>query len=287
MQPLAVAQLEKQYLHGPKRAYLYHFVFLRELAACFAAEKQIKQEKYLPSEADRQFSVRFFESSWISTLRNDETLNKAIRTEKLNLLIDQDVLQLVYKKLKESEPYQNYLQQEGSKADAELSIRMFSELAWLDEDFDQHLEDCFPNWDEDAETVVPKVLSSIRSWREGKPFPMLDLKIDSDSQKFVRELYQLALEHEEELEKLLEPSLKNWEIDRITFMDRLLLRLALVELLYFPSIPVKVSINEYIEISKSYSTPKSKDFINGVLDQLLKVLREEHRIQKRGRGLVE
>ena len=100
-------------------------------------------------------------------------------------------------------------------------------------------------------------------------------------------MLRLSLEHEEELEKLIKPKLENWELERVSLMDQILIRMALTELLYCDTIPVKVSINEYIDISKHYSTPRSKDFINGVLDNIMKNLQEEGRIRKRGRGLVE
>lgn len=95
------------------------------------------------------------------------------------------------------------------------------------------------------------------------------------------------MEQEETLEQLIEPTLKNWDMERLAVLDVIIIKMALVEFLYFPTIPTKVTLDEYVDISKEYSTPKSKDFVNGILDKLMKTLAEEGKIKKEGRGLLE
>jgi len=97
----------------------------------------------------------------------------------------------------------------------------------------------------------------------------------------------VTMEQAEDLEKLIEPVLKNWDMERLAVLDVIIIKMALVEFLYFPTIPTKVTLDEYVDISKEYSTPKSKDFVNGILDKLMKMLAEEGRIKKEGRGLLE
>lgn len=110
---------------------------------------------------------------------------------------------------------------------------------------------------------------------------------DEESKEFVKSLTLLTIQHRDEYDEMIRQVVKNWEIDRIAVIDRLLIRIATCELLHFPEIPPKVSINEVIEIAKRYSTDQSDKFINGVLDAILKKLKEENRIKKYGRGLIE
>jgi N utilization substance protein B len=108
----------------------------------------------------------------------------------------------------------------------------------------------------------------------------------ADEQKFILDLFRTTIIHSEEFEKMIEGKTKNWEIDRIALTDIILIKMALTELIHFPTIPIKVTLNEYIDISKNYSTPKSKLFINGILDKLVETLSSEKKINKRGRGLM-
>jgi N utilization substance protein B len=153
----------------------------------------------------------------------------------------------------------------------------------------QHFEDRFPAWDDDVDIVIPRTRQLLQHWPQGSSVDAtgLDGTLSPEGRDFARQLLHACIEHRSLLDELVAPRLENWELDRVSLMDRVLLRMALAELLYFDTVPVKVSINEYIDISKTYSGPKSKDFINGVLDKVLQQLKEEGRIRKRGRGLVE
>lgn len=277
------------------RAYLFHFLFLVEVADAVGKEAVIKAAKYLPSEEDRQFNQKFYANSLAASLRADDAFRKCIERERLEILLDSDMIRLAYNRLKSTSTYQDYLAStlNGSGKEGEeerrIALSLFEEVVWTNEDLNQYWEDVFPSWDEDAEIVVPRVQAALRQWKPGQT-PAWDSgqqELPQESREFVSRLLRLSLEHERELEALVAPKLDNWELERVSLMDRILIRMALTELLYCETIPVKVSINEYIDISKTYSTPKSKDFINGVLDNLMKTLREEGRIRKIGRGLVE
>lgn len=282
-------------LRSPGRAYLYHFLIVVEIAAKVDAEGAIKAAKHLPTEADRRFSRRFSESPIISALLEDEELRKAIKAEKLEALLDEGIITMAYRRLKSMPEYQDYVEsmvedeQERMDEDRRIVQTFFEACCWTDEDFDQHLEDVLSTWDEDADTVAPRILKALESWKAGHPIDWRGMSIEppEESVEFVHELLDAGIRYEKELMELIAPRLDNWEIDRISQMDRILIRMALSEMLYFPNIPVKVSINEYIDISKHYSTPRSKDFVNGVLDNLLQALKTEDRIKKHGRGLVE
>ncbi len=273
------------------RAFLYHFLLLVEIADSVEREAVMRAAKYLPTEKDLAFSRRFYHNAIAVALRADSAFRKTIEREKLDNLLDEELVRIVYNQLKETPDYQEYVRSlmDDADADRRIALCVFEEVIWPSDDLDQHMEDIFPTWDEDVEIVIPRVQQTLKAWKPGQPgaWSADCLELPDESREFVRELLSLGLEKEVELEKLIAPKLENWELDRVSQMDRILIRMALTELLYCKTIPVKVSINEYIDISKEYSTPRSKDFINGVLDNLMKTLREEGRIQKQGRGLVE
>ena len=156
------------------------------------------------------------------------------------------------------------------------------------EDFENHIENLFPVWYDDKEIICFAVRESIHSICK-QSFRFHDkfkAKLD-DALEFAIELLLKSIEHSEEYRGMITPKLQNWDIERIAVMDLLLMRLALTEILNFPTIPVKVSMNEYIDISKNYSTPRSREFINGVLDKITKELKAGGKIYKEGPGLKE
>jgi len=154
--------------------------------------------------------------------------------------------------------------------------------------FEEMVDDQYPFWQEDKSLVVGalkkifKQLPSVNDKFFEEYLPDNDTVID-----FGQRLISMTMEQADELEKLIEPTLKNWDMERLAVLDVILIKMALVEFFYFPTIPTKVTLDEYVDISKEYSTPKSKDFVNGILDRLMKSLSEEGKIKKEGRGLLE
>jgi N utilization substance protein B len=155
--------------------------------------------------------------------------------------------------------------------------------------FDQHMEDVIPTWADD-EYIAKGLLEDVTG---AIPFPeyqgekYFEFSLMADEEEFVFTLMRKTIEEKERFDKLIEPKLQNWELDRISIIDSILMRMAMTEFLYLPTIPLKVSINEYLDISKLYSTPKSKEFINGVLDNVMVDLKKSGAIIKTGRGLIE
>lgn len=273
------------------RMLLYQFLFLVEVSDRVEREAENRAAKYLPTDADRQFSRRFYRHPLVEALRADASFRQSLEREKLTPLIDMEIVRLAYGQLKESEAYAEYLAspQGDHEAERRLLTRAFEEVFWPNEDVQQHFEDRFPAWDDDVDIVIPRTRQLLQHWPSGESIDAegLDGALSPEGRNFARQLLHACIEHRAQLDKLVAPRLENWELDRVSLMDRVLLRMALAEMLYFDTVPVKVSINEYIDISKTYSGPRSKDFINGVLDNILQQLKEEGRIRKRGRGLVE
>jgi N utilization substance protein B len=154
--------------------------------------------------------------------------------------------------------------------------------------FEEIVDDQYPFWQEDKSLVIgalKKIFKQLPDTNEKffeEYIPDKDTVVD-----FGQRLISVTMEQAEELEKLIEPTLKNWDMERLAVLDVILIKMALVEFLFFPTIPTKVTLDEYVDISKEYSTPKSKDFVNGILDRLMKALSEEGKIRKEGRGLLE
>lgn len=293
-----MAQLEKQLdrnIREAGRLYLFHFQYLCAVAELVRKKGDIKQAKFLPSEADKRFSTRFYHNAFIEAIRDDGDFERLLEKEQLQSAIDQDMVVFGFNLLAKSEMHDRYLllPEVTIADDKQIVSGFFTELLWASEDFNDYLEDKFISWDEDLEIIVPRIKKAIKSWKGPNEdelrgdWSTASMELQPESRTFVRELMKVCIREEEALEAMIAPRLENWELDRISLMDRILIRMALAELLHFPTIPVKVSINEYIDISKFYSTPKSKDFINGVLDNLLRSMKEEGLIKKAGRGLVE
>ncbi len=150
------------------------------------------------------------------------------------------------------------------------------------------MDDQYSFWQEDKSLVVGALKKIIKQLPDPNERFFDEYLPDKDTvTDFGRRLIEVTMEQADELEKLIEPTLKNWDMERLAVLDVIIIKMALVEFLYFPTIPTKVTLDEYVDISKEYSTPKSKDFVNGILDKLMKTLLEEGKIKKEGRGLLE
>ncbi|MFK7903585.1 MAG: transcription antitermination factor NusB [Chitinophagales bacterium] len=274
------------------RLFLYQVLMITEVAKYVTEDKFKRSQKHLATEEDKNLSTRLWDNDIMQAIVNDEGFKRTVQIEKLKYLVEADVVKGLYKLLVEKPYYQQYISQTepSLKEDKKVLKLLFKEIMQESELYGDYLDDHFTNWMDDDETIESSITSLILNFKilsNDAPIVALRRVRDWDEKvQFGKELLQHTLKYKEDLIALITPQLKNWELDRVSLIDVILLQLALSELLYFPTIPVKVSINEYIDISKSYSTPKSKDFINGILDKLMNTLKEEGRITKLGRGLV-
>ena len=255
-------------------------------------DAKIKASKYIKSDRDKSFNTKLLSNVLVQFLNNDKEFLTEIKNAQTSALLDEDNIRQLYKKLTESPEYNDYLEN-GKEFDLEedraVVTFLLDNILLEDDVFTANTEEIFTNWMDDAEYVIEAVHEVIQ---KSKHELKLHLEKGSLRDKF-KELSQFGLdlfhqttEHKKEHLKLIEPKLKNWESERLAVVDMILIRMAVTEFLYFPSIPVKVTINEYLDIAKEYSTPKSKDFINGVLDSLMKEMKSNDQIHKTGRGLI-
>ena len=283
--------LEKSIL-SVKDQYLYLLLCIREIANFVETDAKIKAGKHLKNDNDKNFSTKLLSNVLVQYLNNDKEFNIELKNASIASLLDDDNIRQLYKKLTESEAYVDYLTngtEFNVEADKSIITFLLNNLILEDENFTTNMEELFTNWMDDAEFVVEAVHEVIQ---KSKNELKLHLEKGNLKDKFKEltqfgiDLFNETINNKKAHYKLIEPKLKNWETDRLAIIDVILIRMAVSEFLYFPSIPVKVTINEYLDIAKEYSTPKSKDFINGVLDSLMRDMKTNDQLNKTGRGLL-
>ncbi|HRH58433.1 MAG TPA: transcription antitermination factor NusB [Chitinophagales bacterium] len=286
-----INHLEKSIL-SVKDQYLYILLMIREVANFVEKDAKIKASKHIKNDSDKNFNTKLLSNIIIQYLNNDKEFELEIKNAKTASLLDEDDIRRLYKIFAETKEYSEYLNngtEFNVEEDKAIISFLLNNIIIEDEIFTTNIEELFTNWQDDAEYVVEAVQEVIQ---KSKNELKLHLEKGNLKDKF-KELTQFGIDlfnetvnHKKEHQQLIEPKLKNWEADRLAVIDVILIRMAVSEFLYFPSIPVKVTINEYLDIAKEYSTPKSKDFINGVLDSLMRDMKKNEQIQKSGRGLL-
>jgi len=277
--------------------FIYQMTLLVEIRA-FAEERMVEaKKKYFPTEEELNPIEKFIRNPLLMQLAENKDLEKKADALHINWKSEKELVLKLFNQIRESEIYTDYLSTNESsyKADRLVIAKLFEEVIIPHEGLHFYFEEMNLNWTDDyflvAQLVFMTVSSYKASWSENKPMPTLFKdELDEDGGQdliFARELFKKTIKHSDEFMEIIKPKIVNWEIDRVALMDLLILKMALVELTEMPSIPVKVTMNEFIEISKYFSTPKSKIFINGILDNLIIELKESGRIKKAGRGLVE
>ncbi len=267
---------------------LYILFFIRRVARYTLKEAEMRASKHLPTAEDLSFSTRLAENEVVQELEEHKLFNTELQKNKVQLIEFDDADRKFFRELAATDEYKKYigLPTPTPKDHVKILRFLFSKVLLESEVFTQHLEEQFPNWIDDQQVITFRLNDFLDHYSIGKTLNKIgDLSIEPDDRDFVNELFQYTLHHQEEFSTLIAPKLENWDLERIAILDMIIMKMALCELLYFPIIPVKVTINEYIEIAKQYSTPKSKDFVNGVLDKIMKELKESGAIKKSGRGL--
>lgn len=270
-------------------AYLYCLHFITELAQQVELEGHIKRNKYLPTEEDLNFPLTFYKNTVIQALLHDQYFQSRLKKEQLNDLGNEEDTRIIYQQLKEFTPYTVYVSSTpDAQADKKIIKDIFDQFLLKNEYFDEHMENCISTWADD-EFIVKGLMeeffqNNIEPANDNKLF---DFHIQEEEKAFAESLVVKTLIEGEHYDTLIKPKLQNWELDRVSLIDRILMKMALTEFMHIPTIPTKVTINEYLDISKLYSTPRSREFINGILDKLMNELKASGNIVKTGRGLIE
>jgi N utilization substance protein B len=284
---------EKELFHSIKRFYdLYHqLMYLIVEVRNFAEEKiQIRKEKKAPTEADLNPNTKFIDNQLIYQLEQNESLTNYLKTNKLNWRNNRDFIRSLYNEIISSEIYKDYMNtpDRNYKSDKAFVIKLYNQVIAEFESLYQQLEEQSIYWNDEVDLVISFVVKTIKSFRkeDGGTASLFPLYKKDEDLDFAKSLLRKTIQNLDQFDDMIEEHSQNWDLDRIAFMDILIMKQALTEILEFPSIPTKVTLDEYIEIAKFYSTEKSNVFINGVLDKIIIQLKEENRINKQGRGLI-
>ncbi len=290
---------EKQLLQSIENIYqlfIWQLSFLTELVEFAQQRMEENKLKFFPTEDDLKPNKRFVENRLINQIVNNRDFIKLRTHFKINFSEQKEMIRKFYNLIRQSPDFKKYMETgkdtyENDKAFITTLIKKhlvdFESLQYFFEDKDIH-------WVDDYDTVLILLERFAKSYKESYDefykFPTL-LKINIDGQQedklFAKQLFRKCIAGEEKYDDIIVKNVTNWEFDRIAKMDIILIRMALCEFMHFPTIPVKVTINEYIDISKIFSSPKSKIFINGMLDKLAQIFKEEGLLKKSGRGLIE
>lgn len=279
-------------IQGTYVLYLLTVDLLAEVHGLAAKELELAKNRYLPDVSDTfPDKHRFVENRILVQLSGNEALRRELRERRLdNWRRDDEYVRLIFKAIKESPLYAEYMMSPGTDYDRDRDFlsRLFKEVIAPNDKLYDYFEDERLTWVDDIPIVNTFVLKRLGKARPGMSagyFTPPLLKDDEDMD-FARKLLDKTVLKNEQWEREIQGKTPNWDKDRIADLDLILLKMAICELLSFPSIPEKVTINEFLEIAKEYSTPKSSIFINGVLDKLVKDYRSEGKLNKIGRGLL-
>ncbi len=284
---------EQELTFSIKKSFeLYHYLFLLviELADYAQTRIDLARQKKMPTHEDLNPNTRFVDNRIIEQIRTNQSLLKFLETCKLSWKNNPELVKGLYAEMMDSALYKSYMEAEnaGYREDRDFIIAVFKDIIAQHEPLYSLLEEQSIYWNDEGEFIIGANIKTLSKFREshGDNAPLMSLFKSDEDEEFARKLLRKVIMNHKEYEELIRKFSKNWEVDRIAFMDILLMEMAIAEAIEFVSIPVKVSLNEYLELAKYYSTSRSNVFLNGILDKAFAFLKENGRISKKGRGLI-
>ncbi len=273
-----VAILTKK-IEQSRHLFTYLVYFVTEVARYSETDARQKASKHLPTEQDLNINTKIAGNELLWKILEEPTLKSAIAEFKPQQTIDRELLKKIYLQMVASPEYAEYIEQQSrdKRSEREMLEFIFGSLMLPNEDFITHLEENFIHWDDDAEMMNQLVLNFLQKPSHANFSEMLS----KDKWEFAKGLLETVQEKKELCMELIKPKLKNWDADRIAALDLIILQMGVCEFLFFETIPTKVTINEYIDLAKEYSTVQSGQFVNGLLDNIHKELTAQDKIHKK------
>ncbi|WP_026055070.1 transcription antitermination factor NusB [Anaerophaga thermohalophila] len=283
----SLQQAEKELFHSISKSHeLYHLLLLLILDVRDLAEKRIEigLNKKRPTYEDLHPNRKFINNKVIQQLRENKQLLKYVETTGLSWKNNEQYIKDVYKHILDSDLYQHYMlsDDDSYEADRKFVAKLYEKV------IGQYLplyalfkeESIF--WNDEAEFVVSIVVKTLKEFKEenGEEQALQKEFKDEEDREFVKTLFRKTILNNQDYQALIRKFSRNWDLERVAYLDIVLMQIAIAEFLEFPKIPVKVTLNEYIEIAKHYSTPKSGTFINGILDKVITHLKKENQLEK-------
>jgi N utilization substance protein B len=271
-------KLLQQQFDQVRSLFVYLIYFMTEVTRYAESYSHQRVSKHLPTVEDMNVNTKISGNEQLWKMLEDPALKEQFTKEKPQQYINADVVRKIYLDLTATPEYKTYISKAARTASEEKKIIEFilNDMLLANEAFVSHIEDNFFNWDDDGEMIVQLLVSYMQ-----KPGSCnFNQMLSPDKENFAKSLLQTVLEKDELLQSLIIPKLKNWDPERIALLDMILMKMGVSEFLYFETIPPKVTINEYIDLAKDYSTQQSGQFVNGILDNIHKDLLQQGKMQK-------
>ncbi len=272
--------------------YFWLLSLLIEVADYSIIDADERANKHLPSEADLNVNAKLHNNLFINSLKQNTEYLAAVKKYKISWSFDPEISKSIFISLKNSPEFASFnnLSVHTIQLDKDVIKYIFKKLILKSPGIEQTFEEKFINWPVDKEVLQALVAKTFKNFSSENPnenkLAMVCPNWEED-RPYMLDLFKKVVAFESEYQAMIAQKTKNWDSERIAVMDTLLMRMAITELVHFHSIPVKVTMNEYIEIAKEFSTPKSNSFINGILDKILAELKASGKLHKSGRGLIE
>jgi N utilization substance protein B len=268
----------KSHFDQTKNLFVYLPFFLTEVCRFAEKDEHKRASKHLPTFDDLHVNTKIAGNKIVWRILEDTSYKEAVASAKPQLKIDMELVKKIYIQLSESPEYKEYINKRDRDNKEERAILEFilEKLMLSNQNFIDHIEEVYSNWDDDGEMLILLIVNFLHK-PGGTNFNEL---IGQDKKEFAEKLLETVLEKNEMLSSLIIPKLKNWDPERIAMIDMILMKMGVSEFLFFETIPPKVTINEYIDLAKDYSTLQSGHFVNGILDNIHKELVQEGKMQK-------
>lgn len=260
------------------RLFSYLIFFLTEVARYAEKDANQRASKHLATTEDKNINTKLAGNHLLWKILENSSYQQAVSEYKPGFDNTEDLVRKIYLELITTETYKQYISQASrdTKTEKDILFFIFSDLMLPNENFIAHIEEHFTNWDDDAEMIVALMAAFLQ-----KPASLnLQQMPDTEKKIFAKELLKTVVDKKDHVTELIKLRLKNWDPDRIAVLDMILMQMGVCEFLYFPTIPPKVTINEYIDLAKDYSTAQSGHFVNGILDGIHKDLSSQNKIYK-------
>ena len=282
-----VEAAEKELFFSLSKAHdLYNYLLLLMVEVTRFADRRIdnRRHKLRPTYEDLNPNTRFIDNAFMAQLAANEQLAEYSENQKRSWEDDSEFVKRLFERIEASGIYQEYMAKDSLtyEDDRELWRKLYRTFIAQNDEIDELLEEQSLYWNDDKAIVDTFVLKTIKRFEpeKGAGQELMPEYRDDEDKEFARKLFRNAIKNAEVYRNLMAENAKNWNMERLAFMDILIMQVALAEILSFPSIPVSVSLNEYVEIAKMYSTPKSGSFINGMLDTIVNQLKKENKLRK-------
>jgi N utilization substance protein B len=271
-------KLLQKHFDQTRQLFVFQIHFLTEVARYAETDSLKRASKHLPSHEDLNVNIKLAGNELLWKILESPSWQQAVKEDRPELLMDKELLRKIYMQLAETEQYKKYItEQSREKKDEKGMLEfIFNDLMLPNEAFTSFIEENFTNWDDDADMLRLLVQNFLN---KPQTFNFQEL-ISREKFQFGKGLLETVIEKKEVTMDYIKPKLKNWDPERIAVLDMLLMRMGICEFLYFETIPPKVTINEYIDLAKEYSTPQSGQFVNGILDNIHKDLVQENKMHK-------